>query len=178
MIGRGQKTLRPTCRPCRRPTSFCTIHSGGHDTTPNGSPPGRTTLAARSRRVHRRELAVFPCLSGSLPHPSEPGAGSSESDPCASNLSRHRPNKTATTGLRSCRGEAGGRELDPAGCRFPGQPEGWARPARLDEGGPRLLDPRCHPEQRKESNGPWLTRPSNRACGSPAHGLPTSRRAV
>jgi hypothetical protein len=69
--------------------------------------------------VHRAELAVYPCLSESLPDPAEPRVGSSGSDRCASNRSRHRPNKTATTGLRSCTGEAGGRELDAAGRRFP-----------------------------------------------------------
>jgi alkanesulfonate monooxygenase SsuD/methylene tetrahydromethanopterin reductase-like flavin-dependent oxidoreductase (luciferase family) len=29
--------------------------------------------------------------------------------------------------------------------------------ARLNEGGPQLLDPRCVLEQREESRGPWLT---------------------
>ena len=38
-----------------------------------------------------------------------------------------------------------------------GQPEVWTRAARLNEGGPRLLDPRCVLEQREESHGPWLT---------------------
>jgi hypothetical protein len=80
---------RPTCGPCRRPTSFCAIRCGGRDTTPNGSPPDLTTMAARSRRrVHRATPAVFRCPFESVPGPSQAGAGGSGWDRYAWSPSR------------------------------------------------------------------------------------------
>lgn len=86
---RIRTTRRPTCGPCRRPTSFCAIRCGGHGTTRNGSPPDPTTMAARSRqRVHRATPAVFRFPFESVPGPSQAGAGGSGWDRYAWSPSR------------------------------------------------------------------------------------------